>query len=220
MTRPKSISLISVLVFVTVSVSVAYTVKGQSENPGSPNLPVGVSKQNDPSRAPSIRERQMKMLEMEREAANPRPLNPEQEKLAMAQIAEDFRQIQVINNKMMSVAMSSRELNFANIAETTSEIKNRAVRLRENLMLAKPDPKDKSDDKRELPTDAAKFKTELLSLDKSIMSFVESPIFKTPAVVDLEDAAKARRDLETIIDLSSLISKTAGRLKKTSRASQ
>jgi len=54
-------------------------------------------------------------------------------------------------------------------------------------------------------------KASLLSLDGSIMSFIKNPIFKNSGVVDVEQAGKASRDLETIIELSNLINKDAQR---------
>ena len=59
-------------------------------------------------------------------------------------------------------------------------------------------------------------KAALLSLDGSIMRFINNPIFKNPGVVEVEQAARARRDLDTIIEFSQLIKKDAERLSKPS----
>jgi len=164
-------------------------------------------------RQPSVRERQLKVLEMERAAAKVR--TPEEEKLALAQIAEDYEKIQVVNNKMMAATMPAANPDYARVAEVTAEIKQRASRMKENLRLSTPDPRDSE----KSPTykkaqDAATIKANLLALDGSIMSFVKSPIFTNPAVVDVEQAAKASRDLENIIEFSNLINKDAQKLKK------
>jgi hypothetical protein len=166
-------------------------------------------------RPPSIRERQFKILEMEREAAKPR--TTEQEKLALAQIAEDFERMQVINNKMLGAAMAVATPDYESIAETTAEIKRRANRMKDNLRLPKgtADESDKQT-KYKKPVDAVELKANLILLDGSIMSFIENPIFKNPSVVDLEKAAKANSDLETIVKLSHLISKDSQRLGKAS----
>jgi hypothetical protein len=55
-------------------------------------------------------------------------------------------------------------------------------------------------------------KDALVTLCKRIDSFTENPIFKVPAVVDVEQSAKADRDLRHIILLSAGIKKTAARL--------
>ena len=68
-----------------------------------------------------------------------RPRTSEEEKLALAQIAEDYQRIQLINNRMMSGAMSRPVPNFNDIAEATAEIKRRANRMRDNLRLPVPE---------------------------------------------------------------------------------
>lgn len=183
-------------------------------NPSGPVRPTpGGLKTPQVQRAPSIREREFKILEMEREAAKPR--TPEGEKLALAQIAEDFERIQVINNKMMSAAMSAAAPDYASIADTTAEIRKRANRIRDNLRL----PKAESEEATKRPEhkqaiDAARMKAALISLDGSIMSFIKNPVFKEPGVVDVQHAARAGHDLETIIEFSHIISKDAERLQK------
>ena len=161
---------------------------------------------------PSIRERQFQMLEMEREAANPR--TPEEQKIALEQIADDYKQIQLINNKMMGASMQARELNYLNISQSLSEIRKRANRLKNNLRLPNVETETKDDYKRAV--EDAQLKSNLLTLDKSIMNFVGNAIFKNPDVVNLEEARIARRELETIIRNSQLIAKDAEVLNKSS----
>jgi len=86
-------------------------------------------------RPPSIRERQMIMRQMELEAGRPR--TPEEEKLALEQIAEDYSRIQAINNKMMADTFSKKNPNYTHIAESLAEIRKRAVRLTPALLLKK-----------------------------------------------------------------------------------
>jgi hypothetical protein len=161
---------------------------------------------------PSIRERQFQMLEMEREAANPR--TPEEQKIALEQIADDYKQIQLINNKMMGASMQAREPNYLNVSQSLSEIRKLANRLKNNLRL--PNAETETKDEYKPATDAAQLKSNLLSLDKSIMSFVGNAIFKKPDVVNLEEAKNARRELETIIRNSQLIAKDSEALNKSS----
>src|SRR5688572_11044495 len=59
----------------------------------------GPVRPRDETRPASIEERQLKMMEMEREAKAPR--SEAVKKIALAQIAQDYRELQVINNKMM-----------------------------------------------------------------------------------------------------------------------
>ena len=177
-----------------------------------PNTPT--SRTPPPQPPPGLEAWEFKIPHMEREAARPR--TSEEEKLALSQIAEDYQRIQLINNRMMSDAMSKSVLNFENIAEVTAEIKRRANRMRDNLRLPSP---EKSESVKPPPpatqvNDAAQMKAALLDLDRSIMSFVKNPIFKNTSVVDLEEATKASSDLTTIIKSSQLLSKEAKRLSK------
>jgi hypothetical protein len=189
-----------------------------TSNPGGPVRPSpGGLKPTPSQKPPSIREREFKIVEMEREAAKPRA--PEEEKLALSQIAEDYERIQVINNKMMSSAIAAATPDYASIADTMGEIRKRAARIRDNLRLPKADSGEAT--KHPEPKqafDAAQMKAALISLDGSIMSFVKNPIFKESGVVDVQHAARAGHDLETIIESSRIISKDAERLRKAAKA--
>ena len=183
--------------------------RGSLPRPSTPT-----SRTPPPQPPPGLEAWEFKIPHMEREAARPR--TSEEEKLALAQIAEDYQRIQLINNRMMSDAMSKSVLNFENIAEVTAEIKRRANRMRDNLRLPLPE-KSESVKAPPSPTQvngAAQMKAALLDLDRSIMSFVKNPIFKNTSVVDLEEATKASSDLTTIIKSSQLLSKEARRLSK------
>ncbi|HEV2764579.1 MAG TPA: hypothetical protein VGV38_16490, partial [Pyrinomonadaceae bacterium] len=80
---------------------------------------------------PSVREREFILRGMEAEAK--RPPTEEQQRLAMQQIAEDYREIQQVNNRMMAAAMKKgAALDFGHVSNVTSEIKRRALRLRQN----------------------------------------------------------------------------------------
>ena len=203
------------LLAATTLLLTAPAISGQDRQPPSGAArpsPTGGSVPES-ARQPSIRERQLKIIEMERSAAKVR--TPEEEKLALAQIAEDYEKMQVVNNKMMAVTMPAATPDYARVAEVTAEIKTRANRLKENLRLSKPDPRETEKGPVYKKTeDAATLKANLLSLDGSIMGFVKSPIFTNPAVVDVEQAAKASRQLEAIIEFSNLINKDAQKLKK------
>lgn len=163
---------------------------------------------------PSIRERQNKIREMELEATKVR--TPEQEKLALAQIAEDFEKLQLINNKMMATTMPAAAPDYARVAETTAEIKMRANRIKDNLRLAKVPPNKEKISGYKKAQDVSGLKANLLSLDGSIMSFIKSPIFQNPSVVEVEEAEKVSQDLESIIELSNLINKDTQKLSKSS----
>ena len=52
------------------------------------------------------------------------------------------------------------------------------------------------------------------SLDALVNAFAWNPIFKQPNVVNLEQSAKAARDLEGVISLSDRINQSAAELSK------
>ncbi|HVG35474.1 MAG TPA: hypothetical protein VM911_20655 [Pyrinomonadaceae bacterium] len=128
-------------------------------------------------------------------------------------IKEDFTRIQVVNNEMMRKIFDDEVLDYKRISESIGEIRKRATRLRENLMLPETEPGDKS--LRTLgPTQSALLKDSLLRLDNMIMAFVRNPLFQQPNVVDAKLSAKAGDDLKTIIEFSGGIRKEAEKLSK------
>ena len=95
------------------------------------------------------------------------------------------------------------------VSEATAEIKKRAIRLQSTLVLHLPSDeapvKEKSD---------PEMKDSLIKLCKEIRSFVTNPIIENPNTVDAEHLTRARRDLESVIQLSGLIKKDADKLSK------
>ena len=137
--------------------------------------------------------------------------------MRLTEIAEDYRDLQQVNNRMMGAAMRAAEPDYKSVAGSLADIRRRAERLRENLVLPAPPEPEVKDEKQAEPKpaeDAAALKAALLKLDRSIMSFVSSPLFKNPDVLDTAAAAKAARDLDAVIELSRLLNKDAERLSK------
>ena len=214
MTKVSAKSHSAVLALLTLLALLVLAIPGnaQSRPRGTLSRPTTPTSRTTPTQPPpGLEAWEFKVPHMEREAARPR--TSEEEKLALTQIAEDYQRIQLINNQMMSGAMSRPFPNFKDIAEATAEIKRRANRMRDNLRLPAPEKSDSV--KATIPlqvNDAAQMKAALLDLDRSIMSFITNPIFKNTSVVELEEATKASRDLVTIIKSSELVSKEARKL--------
>jgi hypothetical protein len=176
------------------------------------------SSSNPNTQPPSILERQYLMRAIEIDASKPPP-TAEQKRLALAQIAEDYTQIQIINNKMMSATFRAPVPNYASIAETTAEIGKRAGRIKTNLPLPADDKSDADAKPPEYHSvvDPATMKASLLSLDARIMSFVNNPIFKNTSVVEVTEAARAKRDLDNIVEFSNRIGKDAKTLSRSNK---
>lgn len=130
------------------------------------------------------------------------------------QVQEDFTNIQVVNNKMLKTVFLDKALDYKLISATAEEIRKRALRLKTNLVLPKVDSKEKGQGDQ-APSDDEQLKAALLTLDRSIMSFVTNPVFKMPNVIDPTLAAKAGRDLDSIIEFSVAIRKNVRNLGKT-----
>lgn len=132
--------------------------------------------------------------------------------LAYAQIRDDYKQIQIVNNDLAKASAAAVSLDLKYVEKSVSEIKRRAERLKENLML--PEPKrPAASAKTENRSEAQVLKSSLIVLDNLVMEFVNSPIFEQSRTVNVEQAAKARLNLEQIIELSEQIKKSAERLK-------
>lgn len=132
--------------------------------------------------------------------------------LAYTQIREDYRQIQIVNNDLAKTSSTDGALDLKYVEKSVAEIKRRAERLKENLML--PEPKRPAPSaKPENKPEAQVLKTSLIVLDNLVMEFVNSPIFEQSKTVNVEQAAKARLNLEQIIELAEQIKKSTEKLK-------
>jgi hypothetical protein len=134
----------------------------------------------------------------------------------MAQTEEDFNKILALHNEIARAISSNKRLDYQFVSEATSEIHKRAGRLQSNLALGLPSEEAKNVKAPDEFNDA-QMKDGLIKLCKQIRSFVTNPIIETPNTVDAEKLAMAKRDLETLIQLSDQIRKDATRLSKTQK---
>jgi hypothetical protein len=134
-------------------------------------------------------------------------------KAAVKQLGEDFRRIQVIRNDVARALVGGQALDYARVSEQAAEVRKRALRMQTYLGLHDP----KEEEKQQHDAGAAapvggELKQALVRLCKRIDSFVASPRFKSPGVVDVDGDAKAGRDLREIISLSAAVQEGASRL--------
>jgi hypothetical protein len=154
---------------------------------------------------------ELRMAEVRRPAERRRDAS-----LAYAQIRDDYKQIQIVNNDLARVAATVGALDFKYVTKSVSDIKSRAARLKENLML----PEDKKPAERpraEIGGEVGRLKNALVILDNLVMEFVNNPIFEQSKTVNIEQAVKARRGLEEIVELSEQIKKSIEKLKSTAQ---
>lgn len=162
------------------------------------------------------RERQMRELEELRQSLGKRPVraaNLRYLQAINAQLMQDFERIQVARNKIVRAAANDKAFDYKFISEVTDEIKKRASRLESNLALPEPEENEASR-KNQVELNETQIRTSLLTLCNRIESFVKSPLFETPGVIDVHHSTKASSDLKSILELSGSIRKSAERLKK------
>lgn len=157
---------------------------------------------------------ELRMAEVRRPPERRRDAN-----LAYTQIREDYKQIQIVNNDLARLVSAGNNLEVKYVEKSVSEIKKRAGRLKENLMLPGDDNLPQRF-KMEVGAEPEQLKSALSTLDKLVMEFVNNPIFEQAKTVDVQMAAKARRTLEDIIEVSDRIRKSNEKLKKLSQKKQ
>ena len=185
------------IITLTVAASVNY-VQGQGRSPNSE------------------RARAIERAEMDRLLTWALPSNKESEATRLnrfKKIKDDFRDLQSLNNKMMSDAWLQAALDYSSIAEMVSKIRGKANDLKESLSLPES---EKSEKALLMPTvtTTRQFREELLLLDKTVIGFVTNPVFQAANTLDIEQAKKASSDLEQVITLTNDLKQNAQRMKK------
>jgi hypothetical protein len=124
------------------------------------------------------------------------------------QVKEDFEKLQLSSYNLSGAAGSTHELDYDLVQAEAAEIRKRAARLVTTLMLPEPEKeqKPKKDDK---PPAGQDLRSAIAALDVLIQSFVWNPVFQQSGIVDVQNSARARRDLDGIVKLSEQIRKSA-----------
>ena len=134
------------------------------------------------------------------------PKDRRQIEALMAQTEEDFNRILTLHNEIARALTSKNDLDYHFISEATAEIKKRASRVQSSLAL-RPSPEETLElEKSPAPKDLP-MKEELVKLCHQIRTFVTNPSIENPNTINAEQMAKARKDLESLIQLSTQINK-------------
>ena len=139
--------------------------------------------------------------------------DPKQLAALTAKVKEDFERILTLHNEVAHAVAGSQPLDYGFVADASAEIKKRASRLQTTLALQRLDA-DQRDSQKLAPFKDTEVKEALVTLCRQIESFVQNPIIATPGTIDLQQLARARRDLQSVIELGDHIRKAAERLKK------
>jgi hypothetical protein len=172
----------------------------------------GARRSNEATRRAIANDTFRELMKRERETlAGPTPRSEAEKFATLKQVREDFRTIQDVNNKMMSQAWARENIDYAQTSNMLAEINDRAVRLKSNLALPQP---DKVQHKPLSANGPKEFKSALLLMDRSLMSFVNNPVFRERNVVEVNLAAQATKDLDDVIVYSANLKKIAANLRR------
>lgn len=125
------------------------------------------------------------------------------EEINWKQISDDFRSIQLESNSLRDAAVKD-PIDLKVVEASAAKIQKTATRLKTSLLLPEPE----ADEKRQEVGDVG-VQTLISALDGVVRRFVTNPIFDESAVLDIQLAVKARRDLDRVIDLSRAVKKKA-----------
>jgi hypothetical protein len=141
-----------------------------------------------------------------------RPNDPKRSQALMDQVSEDFQRILILHNEIVRALSANRTLTYTFISDAAGEIKKRAARLQTSLKLQKPESTTENR-VTGMSIEGIQTKDELLLLCKQIESFVRNPIIEKPGTVDAEQLGIARKDLQSVVEISDAIKKQADKLK-------
>ena len=163
------------------------------------------------SRVNAERARQQDMSRREYELRNfgtepAAPKDRRQVEALMAQTEEDFNRILTLHNEIARALASKNDLDYQFVSDATAEIKKRASRVQHSLALSLSDEEALEIEKsaKDEPV-----KESLIKLCNQIRSFVTNPSIENPNTINVEQMTKAKRDLESVIQLSGRIKKDA-----------
>lgn len=128
-------------------------------------------------------------------------------------VAEEFKQLQLVNYSLAGLADPKAPLDFARVRKESGEVRKRAARLKGYLSLPEVEESKRQEKVAEIQTPEA-LRAAVRQLDELVNSFAWNPVFQKPDVVDLEQSTKASRDLAGILSLSEQIRKSAEELGK------
>lgn len=134
-------------------------------------------------------------------------------KALMEQTEEDFNHILTRHNEFARLLKSTKPFDYNFISEATAEINKRASRLQSSLGLQQLPEETRVVEKTD-EIDDAHMKEALVRICTQIRSFVTNPVIENPNLIDAQHLSNARRDLESLVQLSAHLQKEAARLDK------
>lgn len=153
-----------------------------------------------------------------RQAGGNRLVLESQRKLLYSQIKEDFERIQELNKELVNTIAVRTSPAYRQVSELSTEIKKRASRLKLNLGLPDAEDAGRKQKSRERGDPLQSLDKSIVMLDHSVISFVSNALFKQgPDVINAQHVTKASLDLNSIIELSDGLRKSASQLDKSKK---
>jgi hypothetical protein len=128
------------------------------------------------------------------------------------QVEQDFSRILVLHNEIVRAITGGKSLEYGFVSDATTEIRRRAIRLQATLALQPAESPQVAE--QQIALNDVQVKDVLITLCKQIKSFVTNPVIENPGTVNGEQLNKARKDLQSVIELSSSIKRNSERLAK------
>jgi hypothetical protein len=180
----------------------------------SQSRPMSPTDRTDPAKIRMEEDSRRELELSSRGATNQPPRNTKELEAVAARVQTNFERILALHNQMVQQITTGAPVDYRFLSDASGEIKKRAGQLQTALVLPRPDSQTAD---QPLPKfDDTQIKEAMLLFCKRIESFVKNPIIETPGTVDTLQAARARRDLQDVVDLADRIKRMADRLKRTS----
>ena len=119
------------------------------------------------------------------------------------QTEEDFNRMLMLHNEIARAITANKPIDYHFVSDATGEIRKRATSIQSNLQLS---PSAEEVTKTEMPPE---MKDALIKLCKQIRGFVTNPVIEQPNTINVEKLADAKRDLDSVIQLSAHLKREA-----------
>jgi len=159
----------------------------------------------DPAKA-QMQEMSRREIQLNNISEKGRPNDPKRAQALMDQVSEDFQRILTRHNELVRAIDGNQSPDYKFIAEATSEIRKRSMRLQSSLKLERLEASDQKTDSR---LGAMETKDQMILLCKQIEAFVKNPIIEKPGIVDAQALEEARKDLQSVVEISDVMKKQA-----------
>ena len=194
------------LIGIALLLAVAAPTLAQRSTPGPPPIDKHTNKARERQQDEASREWQL------RNFGNP-SLTKDRRRLdaLMAQTEEDFTRLLTLHNEIVRAISSTKPLDYDFVSKATGEIRKRAGSIQTNLALSLQ-PEEIKAVETPAQTNETEMKAALVKLCKQIRSFVTNPVIEQPNTIDVEKLETAKRDLESVIQLSGNLKRDADQL--------